>query len=755
MIDCMSHSVQSKSNEPRSGVTIDLAMPPAQILFQHLLTSSVVIEEDWDRLLPQIREELTALSKPGKLLPKLTEYGLLTEYQAGRIEAGTTSGLVMGNYRILERIGAGGMGVVFKAEHIDLRRPVAIKVLALSSQSDPRILGRFLSEMRAVARLQHPNIVAAIDAGKCESPGPDSPELRYFVMEFVPGQDLEEHVKEHGPLGPTQACDVIHQIASALAEAHEHQLVHRDIKPSNIRLTPEGQAKLLDFGLALNWNNRITQPGTMLGTMEYMAPEQASDAGSVDIRADLYGLGGTLYWCLTGQPPFPPRGSLAEQIARRLTQPPPSPRLLRADLPIELDRIVTRMLAREPAERFANPRAVMNALVPFLNPEAHSSSAVLRQPIGSQSSASFTSEKSHRLLIIDDDAQLREFTRFALQIENVHCDEASNGEDGLRMVRAAIYDLVLLDIDMPGMNGHQVCQRLREDPPSPHLKIIMFSGRASPDEMAQIMNDGADDFLSKPFSVVQLQARVKAALRLKMAQQRAEVLNEHLLSVNRNLEAHITAKDADFSASRKVLVLALAELVAARNETSPAHLTRMQQYCRRLAGAAAQSDSYRRHIDDHFIDMLVCCVPLHNIGYSNLPDALLKKPDRLTTEERLFMETHTVQGADILLKVARKHGVVGGFLQTALDVIRHHHERYDGQGYPDRLAGEAIPLAARIVAICDVYDALRSRRPHKPPLSHATALEVIVNQCRGQFDPHLLQALTGCAADFERIFRDN
>jgi response regulator RpfG family c-di-GMP phosphodiesterase len=730
--------------------TADRIIPPAQMLLQELLASAIVADEDWNRLLAPIQEEMCGYVMPKELLANLTRHGLLTEYQAGRIEAGTTSGLILGNYRILDRIGAGGMGVVFKAEHIDLRRPVAIKVLALSSREDPRILGRFNAEMRAVAQLQHPNIVGAIDSGRFRADDLGAPEWRYFVMEYVPGRDLEEIIIKEGPLPIAHACDLMHQVASALAEAHEHNLVHRDIKPSNILVTPEGQAKLLDFGLALNWSNRITLPGTMLGTIDYMAPEQASDAGSVDIRADIYGLGGTLYWCLTGQAPFPLRGTLAEQVARRLMQAPPSARALRAELPMELDVVVTRMLARQPADRFATPRAVMQALVSFLQCAAPS-----RASRSTWLAAERSNSPKHRLLLVDDDRQIRDFTKVALQAEDLQCDEAASGEEALRVVRTAPYDLLILDIDMPGMKGNVVCRHLREDPPSPHLKIIMVSGRASTDEMAQIMNDGADDFITKPFSVVQLQARVRSALRLKEAQQRSNGLNEQMLAVNRNLEADLQLRDADSSVVRKVLAELLAKLVNARDDIPGERLARMPLYCRRLAEETARSDCWRDRVDGDFIRMLEFCAPLHDIGNATLPDGLLRKPGRLTAEERLYMQSHTSVGAEILQKIARKHGLAGAFLPMALDIIRHHHERFDGQGYPDRLTGDSIPLSARMVAIADVYDALRSRRAHKSYLSHPSTMEVMLNQCPGQFDPFLLQQFNGCAADFERIFRES
>jgi serine/threonine protein kinase len=544
---------------PQAGKTVQLELPNAHILVDTLLSSSVVLEEDWARLLPQIRDELDGCPNPTLLLPKLAHHGLLTEFQAAQIEKGGMNGLIIGNYRILDQLGSGGMGVVYKAEHIDLRRMVALKVLPLTAKDDPRMLQRFTSEMRAVAQLQHPNIVAATDAGRHTSANPDVPELRYLVMEFVPGNDLDFLVRKAGPLNPPHACDLIHQVASALAEAHKHGLVHRDIKPSNIRVTPEGQAKLLDFGLALNWNSRMTQPGTMLGTIDYVAPEQAMDAGSADIRSDIYGLGGTFFWCLTGQVPFPRSANPALGLLQRMKLPAPSVRAVKPDISAQLDGIVRQMMAPNPGDRYSTPRAVIQALLPFLKPEVQPAQSRPKL-LGRASLSSPRFHGSYRILIVDDDAKIRELSCFALESPEMKCAQAASGEEALEEIRKAPYDLVLLDIDMSGISGHEVCRKLREDPPSPHLKIVMFSGRASADEMAQVMNDGADDFISKPFSIIQLRARVHAALRLRDAQERTDILNEQLLSLNRHLENSLTANEIDFIAVRKALVLVLAEL---------------------------------------------------------------------------------------------------------------------------------------------------------------------------------------------------
>jgi response regulator RpfG family c-di-GMP phosphodiesterase len=729
---------------------------PPQNLLHELLSASLVLAEDWENLSPEARDKITACPDKAELLVKLLEHGLLTDYLAGRIDVGTTFGLVLGNYRVLDRLGAGGMGVVFRAEHIRMRRQVAIKVLPLSPDQDERILRRFLSEIRAIAQLQHPNIVGAIDAGECISTDANGTILHFFVMEYVPGQDLEEYVRSHGPLSPAKACDLMHQVASALAEAHNHNLVHRDIKPSNIQVTPEGQAKLLDFGLARNFKTGMTEPGTLLGTLDYMAPEQVQDAHAVDIRADLYALGGVLYFCLTGQAPFPSKGNnIVQDLAARLKQQPLSVLDKRPDIAPELDAVIQRLMALSPDDRYTTPQAVMRALLPFLKPEMQdylmpAGDFMAPEPMG----MGIEPNRVPQVLLVDDDPDIRTFCRYILQSSGMQCEEADSGVTALQMVKAKNYDLLMLDVNMPNMDGPEVCRRLRESPPCPNLKIIMASGNANADTMAQMLLGGADDFITKPFGVMHLQARVKAALRLKEAQDRTDVLNRHLLAVNHELEQTLGARDSDLIQARNALVLALAKLVEHRANETSAHLVRLQKYCRCLAEEAARSSAFAGHIDDAFVDMLECCAPLHDIGKVGLPDHILMKPGKLDSEERMLMQQHTVMGSDTLSEVAQSHGHAMAFLQMAIAIARHHHERYDGTGYPDRLAGNDIPLAARIVAICDVYDALRSKRVYKPALSHAAALQVMSESFGGQFDPSLLQIFQRCASNFERVFKE-
>ena len=309
------------------------------------------------------------------------------------------------------------------------------------------------------------------------------------------------------------------------------------------------------------------------------------------------------------------------------------------------------------------------------------------------------------------------------------------------MIKAKRYDLVLLDIDMPEMKGPEVCRHLRENPPYPHLKIVMMSGRADPDEMARMLLNGADDYLTKPLSAVRLQSKVKAALFLKDSQDRADLLNSHLLAVNRELEQTLIASHSDLIYARNGLVQALANLIEFREGETGSRLKRMEQYARCLAEEAAKAPAFAGQIDANFVELLVCCAPLHDIGKVGLPDHILLKPGKLEPEERILMQTHTTIGSDTLKAVMKQHGSALAFLQMAADIARHHHERFDGEGYPDRLAGSNIPLSARLVAICDVYDALRSRRSYKPALSHSTAIQVMTT---GQFDSALLQVIEQC-----------
>jgi uncharacterized protein (TIGR03067 family) len=282
-----------------------------------------------------------------------------------------------GRYRVQELLGVGGMGAVYKAEHLLMERPVALKLISHNLTSKPEMVERFRREVKTAAILKHANIVMAYDA---EQAG----ESHFLVMEYVEGQSLARLVAEHGPLPVRQACDYIRQAAMGLQHAHERGMVHRDIKPQNLMLTPDGQVKVLDFGLArfameavpagallvapaldaASGSESLTQVGTVMGTPDYIAPEQARDAHTADIRADIYSLGCTLYDLLAGHAPFP-EGTVVAKVMAHMERSPKPLTALRHDVPPALATVVERMMAKDPAKRYRTPAEVTEALAPF------------------------------------------------------------------------------------------------------------------------------------------------------------------------------------------------------------------------------------------------------------------------------------------------------------------------------------------------------------------------------------------------------
>jgi serine/threonine protein kinase len=527
-----------QSPEPTAGVPDALSRKLAAFkLVQKLINAMLVLAEDWEKVPEAVRDEFGECHNSADVLDRLVGLGLLTEYQKQRIEAGRTFGLVLSNYRILGRLGSGATGVVYLAEHMELRRQVAIKVVTLCDDASPSISKRFHNEMRMVAQLHHPNIVAALDAGKYSPKRGEWDSLGYLVMEYVPGRSLNDIVEKDGAMSLVETVSMADQLASALAEAHRAHLVHRDIKPSNIMRTPEGVSKLLDFGLARNAMDRQTEPGVLMGTVLYMAPEQLKDASAVDRRADIFALGGVMYFCLTGQSPFTNKRLLYQTLAHRLNQPTPSAQSIRADIPDDLNAVIMKMMATDPEDRYPTAEAVRVALAPFLDRGSQ-----LRTPKKAAQQAGQTwpppGSKKHRLLIVDDDPQVSEYCVKILSGPSVICETVNTGTKGVERGTEPGFDVVLLDIDLPDISGQVVCRQICERTKEKNLKIIMMSGRASADEMAQIMMAGADDFLSKPLSIAHLRARVGTAIRLKEEQDLADSLAKRMLELNSELGHH-------------------------------------------------------------------------------------------------------------------------------------------------------------------------------------------------------------------------
>jgi response regulator RpfG family c-di-GMP phosphodiesterase len=710
-----------------------------------LLALQLLTPAGADAFLRRCPEEQVQSWQPEPLGRALAAAGLLTDYQVDRVLAGTTHGLVLGNYRVLDRLGAGGMGVVFLAEHLLMKRRAAVKVLPLDEDGPPALRERFYQEMCVLADLHHPHLILTFDAGEVAPAGPGNPGLLFLVMEVLSGGDLEAHVLDHGLPSTAQACEWIRQAACGLQVAHDHHLIHRDIKPSNLLLTVHGQVKLVDFGLARQFQSRLTDPRVTLGSLEFMPPEQSRDPSEVGVEADIYGLGATLFWLLTGQPPYPRARNMGEALRALQSRPPRRLRELRSDLPPELEQLVDRMVHADPTQRPALPLAVMNALLPF---------AVEHAIAAADSVPASPFSQPQRVLIVDDEPSIRHYIRCTLEACGYVCDEAADAGACLAAARAQAYDLVLLDLDLPDLDGREVCRRLRLSSLSLNLRIIVVSGQGDQNQLASVLADGADDYVPKPFEPPQLRAKVQHALQLKAALDHTDMLMEQLQLTNAQLQQSLQARADDVCAVQDALLFAIARMAESRDGETPEHLRRLQRYTRCLAEEAGRQPSWAGQVDARFLEQLERCVPLHDIGKIGLPDQVLCKPGALDAAERALVETHPLIGDRLLEALGQEHGKSLTFLRMASAIVRHHHERYDGRGYPDGLRGAIIPPAARLVAVADVYDALRRERPHKPALSHDAACRILLEQSSGQFDPDLLRAFAACHAQFQQIYEE-
>ncbi len=294
---------------------------------------------------------------------QLVDANKLTRYQAAMLTQGRTNGLVLDNYIILDRIGQGGMGIVYKARHRVLERIVALKVLPTSVTRDPNAVKRFHREVQAASKLHHANIVTAFDAGHDKS-------VHFLVMEFVDGSDLSRLVKDRGPLPVGVAVACVLQAARGLAHAHSVGIVHRDIKPSNLLLDKTGVVKILDMGLARFSDNastpgtnvEITLPGFVFGTCDFMAPEQAMNSAKTDARSDIYSLGCTLYYLLTGKPMYPGDTAMEKLVAHREDAIPPL-RKARPEVSRSLEAIFQRMVAKTADRRYASADEVIDDML--------------------------------------------------------------------------------------------------------------------------------------------------------------------------------------------------------------------------------------------------------------------------------------------------------------------------------------------------------------------------------------------------------
>lgn len=465
------------------------------------------------------------------LADRLVAAGKLTSFQAAAVRERRLEELVIGNYHVLDRLGAGGMGTVYKARHRRMKRVVAIKVLSRSVGASEKFVQRFQREVEAVARLSHPNIVMAHDADEAEV-GP------FLVMEFVNGRDLATEVQLRGRLPIPEAVECIVQAARALDYAHGQGIIHRDIKPANLLRDIHGVVKVADLGLA-RFNDTLerspedasalTQAGTIMGTVDFMPPEQAMGLTNIDHRADIYSLGCTLYYLLIGQSPYLGPTMMAILFQHR-DAPVPSLSAGRGEVPPTLDPIFQRMVAKKPEERFASMAEVVSALeelglVPEVQPRqpialADALAEVPKPTVdittlgrdtdpadagGQTVNLTPAGTAGMTVLLVEPSRSQAVIIRSYLQkLGFSNIPTAPSGQKALEHARTAPPRVVLSAMHLADMTGVQLAQKMRAEGSLSATGFILITSQADTQEASLLSQADHAIRLPKPFDLEQL-----------------------------------------------------------------------------------------------------------------------------------------------------------------------------------------------------------------------------------------------------------
>ena len=575
----------------------------AREFLAEVIGSGILGPEVVQAFITKVGDRLTELFTRERAAEALTNHGFLTRFQRDRALSGHLFGLVLGGYRVLDRSSSGSVCIVFLAEHSVLKRRVAIKVIPADDSVSLEIRERFLIEIRLLASLSHPNVVTAYDAGYLPGRDPTEQGLYYVALDLLTGGDIEQYAYEKGQPPLAQTCEWGRQAAAGLRAAHDAGLIHRDVKPSNLVLTDTGRVKLVDFGLAREFASTRTGTRTVLGSLEFVAPEQLADPTTAGPPADVYALGVSLFWLLTGQLPLPQCRTPQEMVQTIKKTPPKRLHDLDPKLPAELDDLIGRMLARNPGER-----------------------------------------------------------------------------------------------------------------PTAGEAAELLAAFAGPGEVSPGVGEAA-----------------------------------RLRDVVEQLEMAMRAKEADTDAVRFAVLTALASAAARRPGETPGHQLRVRLYVKLLGDRLARLADWVMFSDPGFAETVSRAAAAHDLGMVAVPDEILTATGRLSLSDNHVLEQHPVFGAEIVEDLARDHGPALPFLRVLRAVVRHHHEYWDGTGYPDKLVRENIPHAARLTALADVYDELRRGSPDRAPMAHADAVIQIRQASGTAFDPAVVDAFAACEAEFEQI----
>ena len=349
-------------------------------------------------------------------------------------------------------------------------------------------------------------------------------------------------------------------------------------------------------------------------------------------------------------------------------------------------------------------------------------------------------------MVVDDVPQNVELLTNMLEAHGYRVFAFIKGELALNAAKKNPPDLFLLDVRMPGLDGYQVCEKLKADPELTKIPVVFLSALSDLDDKITAFHAGGVDYITKPFQFEEVLIRVRTHLKIKELQEKLELYNN-------NLQQLVAEQVKEISEAQMSIIFALAKLAEYRDADTGGHLERVQEFCRLLAEALQKDSPYKNQIDPKYVANIFLASPLHDIGKVAIPDRILLKPDKLNDEEFAVMKTHAIIGAEYLEEVLTKYPK-NAFIKMGVEVARFSHERWDGKGYPLGLAGEAIPLSARIMALADVYDALRSKRCYKKPVDHKIAFQVIVDASGTQFDPVIVEAFVKLSDAFNNYYRE-
>lgn len=354
------------------------------------------------------------------------------------------------------------------------------------------------------------------------------------------------------------------------------------------------------------------------------------------------------------------------------------------------------------------------------------------------------------VLVVDDMEVNRERLVDEIELMGYKSREAANGAEALVSIETSPPDLILLDLMMPVLDGHGVLEALAANSAWSRIPTVVVSGMDDMESLASCLEKGATDYLVKPVKSRLLRARIEnclAAVRLRKRDEATQAMTERY---NAELERRVAEQVKEIADSHVSTIFALSTLAESRDPETGAHLERMREYCRSLANTLREMPEYQDVVDETFVENIYAASPLHDIGKVGIPDNVLLKPGKLDDEEFDIMKQHSRIGADTLRRVSEKYPS-NALIQMGIEIAQSHHEKWNGKGYPDRLAGEDIPLSSRILALCDVYDALTCRRCYKEPFSHEKSAGIILSERGNHFDPALVDVFDKIQDEFDRI----